>query len=280
VEEVYFRDRQTRETTLVTADSRVDNSKVDVTRDGRFLIFSRLRTLTAYDRLTGSFVDIANGSVPSAAVTAVAFVSSVALVPSDTNGVADIYVFGDPSPPGPPSNLTTSLNGSSLTLSWTAPQLGPATSYVVQAGSSSGLSNLANFNTGNTATTYSASGVAPGTYFIRVRGANTAGTGPASNETTLFVASPCAPSPPANLAASVSGSTVTLTWTAGSGATSYVLLVGSAAGQSNVLVSDLGSTATRVESTNVSSGTYFVRVQALNACGQSAASNEVIVTVR
>ena len=92
------------------------------------------------------------------------------------------------------------------------PQLGPANSYVVQAGSSSGLSNLANFNTGNTATAFSTSGVAPGTYFIRVRGTNTAGTGPASNETMLFVASPCAPSPPANLAASVSGSTVTLTW--------------------------------------------------------------------
>ena len=113
-----------------------------------------------------------------------------------------------------------------------------------------------------------------------MRAANSAGTGPASSETVLFVASPCAPPAPANLVASVSGSTVTLTWTAGIGATSYVLLVGSVSGQSNVLVSDLRSAATTTSSANVAAGTYFVRVQGVNACGPGAASNEVVVTIR
>ena len=69
VEEVYFRDRQTRETTLVTADSRVNDTKVDLTRDGSFLIFSLARTLTAYSRLNGSLTAVVAGSFPSAAVT-------------------------------------------------------------------------------------------------------------------------------------------------------------------------------------------------------------------
>jgi hypothetical protein len=61
---------------------------------------------------------------------------------------------------------------------------------VVQAGSSSGLSNLANFNTGGTATTFSAAGVGGGTYFIRVLAQNLGAQSAASNEVVVVVASP------------------------------------------------------------------------------------------
>ena len=88
------------------------------------------------------------------------------------------------------------------------------------------------------------------------------------------------PAAPGNLGAAVSGRTVTLTWAAGNGATSYLLLVGSGPGRNDLLVTDLGSAATMLTASNVIAGTYFVRVQALNACGQSGPSNEAVVTVR
>src|ERR1700730_4520205 len=61
--------------------------------------------------------------------------------------------------PGAPVNLSTSANGSTVTLTWGAPAAGdPVTSYVIEAGSGPGLANLANFVTNSTATTFSATG--------------------------------------------------------------------------------------------------------------------------
>jgi len=57
----------------------------------------------------------------------------------------------------------------------------------VEAGSVPGLSNLANSDLGSPATAYVASGVGHGTYYVRMRGRNGCGTGPASTETLLFV---------------------------------------------------------------------------------------------
>jgi hypothetical protein len=97
----------------------------------------------------------------------------------------------------------------------------------------------------------------------------------------VTVGSNCAgPGPPSNLSAAIFGTTVTLTWAPGIGATSYRLLVGSGPGLNDVVVSDLGSAATIGTATNVRAGTYFVRVQSLNACGQSGVSNEAVVSVR
>jgi hypothetical protein len=57
---------------------------------------------------------------------------------------------------------------------------------MLEAGSAFSLANLFNGNIG-TATSLATS-VPPGTYFVRVRGVNACGTGPASNE--LIVAHP------------------------------------------------------------------------------------------
>ena len=80
--------------------------------------------------------------------------------------------------------------------------------------------------------------------------------------------------------ASVSGSTVTLAWAAGAGATSYGLQAGSGPGLSNPFDQDLVSPATSFTATNVGAGTYFVRVRSINTCSVSAASNEALIIIR
>ncbi len=187
--------------------------------------------------------------------------------------------------PGAPANLSTSSSGSSVTLAWSAPTSGDAvTGYVIEAGSAPNLANLANVVTGSTATSFSADGVGNGTYYVRVRAQNAAGTSVASNESTLMVGSAACTTPPnapSGLAIATSGSTVTLTWSAPAGTcapTSYVLQAGSAPGLIDLANSNVGH-ATSYLATNVGSGTYYVRVRAANAYGQSAGSNEFTLTV-
>ena len=187
--------------------------------------------------------------------------------------------------PSAPMSLVASSSGSSVALTWSAPTGGDAvTTYFIEAGSAPGLANLANFATGNSLTTFQASGVGAGTYYVRIRAANGAGSGSPSNEAVLVVTGtgPCIPpgSPIGLTIAANSGGTVTLTWTAPTGPiTSYVLEAGSAIGLSNLVNSDLGTSSATLTATGVGVGTYYVRVRAKNACGNSGASNEVVVTV-
>ena len=194
-----------------------------------------------------------------------------------------VATIGSPSlKPGVPTGLIATASGSSVALAWTAPTNGGAvSSYVVQAGSSPGLADLANFSTGNAATIFSAGGVGTGTYFVRVLASNASGTSAASNEVVLVVGPTCATlGPPSNFAATISGSTVFLSWTAGLGATSYRLQAGSAVGRTDLLDTVLPSVATTLTAVNVGVGNYFVRVLSLNGCATSTPSNELLVSVR
>jgi len=188
-------------------------------------------------------------------------------------------------PPGPPTGLSGAVNGTTVTLTWTAPASGGApTSYVILAGSAPGLSDLANFDTGSALSTFTATNVAPGTYFVRVLARNDSGTSSASNEIAVTVAGSCAapPGAPTGLAAAVNGNTVTLTWHAPAGGcppTSYVIQAGSTPGSSNLANFSTGSAATSFVANNVASGVYYVRVLAADAAGTSGASNEILLSV-
>jgi hypothetical protein len=189
------------------------------------------------------------------------------------------------SAPSAPNGLTATASGSTVTLAWQAPTgTDPATSYTIEAGSAPGLANLANFSTGNSATSFTASGVGAGTYYVRTRATNDNGASGASNEATLVVGSAAcavAPNAPTGFAIAVSGGTLTLTWSAPAGgcaASSYLLQAGSSAGSSELANSNVGSGTTYV-AIGVGAGTYFVRVRAMNAFGQSSPSNEVVSSV-
>jgi matrixin len=211
-----------------------------------------------------------------------------ALQSDDVAGAQVLYggASAPSTPPGSPTGLITSSSGTTVFLSWNAPSSGGApTAYMIEAGSAAGLANLANFSTGNTATSFSSGGVGAGNYYVRVRARNAAGTSSTSNESLLVVGGGgggCSTPPaPGNFQLTFNnGGTVSFAWAASAGATSYVIEAGSLPGAANLANSDLGSPATSATFSGVGAGTYYVRLRAKSGCGQvSGASNEVVLII-
>lgn len=102
----------------------------------------------------------------------------------------------------------------------------------------------------------------------------------ASGDSVADIAVAPHPPAPAGLTAAVVGRQVTLTWSAGARSpllSGYDLEVGSAPGASDLVRLPLAVTS--FAAAGVPSGAYYVRVRARNYAGQSAASNEILVTV-
>jgi hypothetical protein len=90
------------------------------------------------------------------------------------------------------------------------------------------------------------------------------------------------PGAPTNLSATVTGTTVTLNWTApatGGPPATYQVEAGSFSGAANLANALTNSPVPGATFPGVPPGTYFVRVRARNALGTGGASNEVIVNV-
>jgi fibronectin type III domain protein len=200
--------------------------------------------------------------------------------------------------PPPPSNLTSMLNGSTLTLAWTASS--GATSYLVEAGTGAGLTNITSFNTGSAGTTITVPGVPAGTFYVRVRARNADGTSGPSNEVSFTVGGgtcTAVPNAPTNLTSSLNGDVLTLTWNApvgGCPVESYIIVAGTTDGGSNLADFDTGSTNTTFFANvggvlDVSNalgrsiaaagiGEFYVQVAGVNRNGRGARSNARRVT--
>ncbi len=184
--------------------------------------------------------------------------------------------------PAAPTNLRASTAGFTTQLTWDAPALAlgaAATSYVIEAGVSPGTTVV---TLPTTATSQAVPGVPPGTYFVRVRGVNSFGTGAASNEIVVAVgvSGTSVPEPPTNLLSYVNDGALTMTWspsTAGSPSTGYVVEVGSTGGASNIATVPVAGL--RFTYSPVPNGVYFFRVRSTNAAGISQASAEQMVVV-
>ena len=127
-----------------------------------------------------------------------------------------VYVFAQPAGPQVPGapTLTGSVTGTTVMISWTPSTTGaPPVSYIVQAGTAPGTSNLSNGNVG-AITTLSAT-VGPGTYYVRVLAVNAVGSSGPSNEVTLIVGG--VPGQPSVTSAIASGGVLTVSWLAGAG---------------------------------------------------------------
>ena len=88
--------------------------------------------------------------------------------------------------PAPHDLKVVSIKGSAVDIAWGA-GAGAPTSYILEAGSAPGKSDQSRTDLHSSATTYTATGVKPGTYYARVFGVSACGTSPASNEVVAVV---------------------------------------------------------------------------------------------
>ena len=193
--------------------------------------------------------------------------------------VSNEIVAGCVAPPLPPTALTTTINGTTLSLAWSAP-LDAVTSYVFSAGTASGLSDAATTTLPASLTAISGT-VRGGTFFVRVQAANACGTSGPSGEVFFTIGAPDPlPAAPTNLAASVTGSTVSLTWSAPAGpVTGYVLEGGTALGLANIGAIQVGA-VTSFAIPGAPPGVYAVRVRGVTSAGSGAPSADVVVVVQ
>lgn len=136
------------------------------------------------------------GSFPAGALTRVSGVLSSGTYFARVRGVgasgtggpsseAIITVPSTATPPSAPGPLSASVAGGVVSLTWGAAS-GNATTYVIEVGTASGLSDIGSLVTGHLDTRLVAA-APPGTYFVRVRAANARGLGPATSEVRLVV---------------------------------------------------------------------------------------------
>jgi hypothetical protein len=154
------------------------------------------------------------------------------------------------------------------------------TEYIVEAGSSYGSSDIITFRTGNASTTLTVAGVPAGRYYVRLR-ASVSGIVGLSSADILVLVGECTapPSAPVSFEHTVAGSVVTLSWSAGIGgcpASSFLITAGLEPGSGALVAIPVTGNGISVVAPN---GTYYVRIYALNAFGQSYPSIERAIVV-
>lgn len=174
-------------------------------------------------------------------------------------------VVNAPAVPSAPAHLLATVNGSTVSLSWTNTFAGgaPSSLWLSVTGDLTATLPL------SIGESFTAAGVPAGSYTVRVVAVNAAGISTPSNAVTLTVPSACAlPDPPTGVQAWTIGRTVAMSWNApssGAAVTGYTVHVsGSYAGSFDV--------ADRQISGAAAPGTYTLSVVARNPCGAGAPS--------
>jgi fibronectin type 3 domain-containing protein len=197
-------------------------------------------------------------------------------------------VTGDVSAPTAPANLAATGGLDSVGLTWSASTDNVAvTRYNVHRGTAAGFTpSAANRIAQPAGTSYTNTSLPPGTYYYKVTAEDAAGNvSPASNEASAVVTGDVTPpGAPGSLAASGSGNSVALTWTASTdnvGVTRYNVHRGTAAGFTPSAANRIAQpTGTTHSDPGLAPGTYYYRVTAEDAAGNvSPASNEASAVV-
>jgi hypothetical protein len=174
------------------------------------------------------------------------------------------------------------LSGASVSLRWSSFGASNIVEYLLEVGTAPGLSNLFNGSLGAASSIRGT--VAPGTYFVRVRARRSDSTILVSNEVSFSTgisssnSAGCTapPAAPVDVSGLVAGGNATVRWTAAPGATSYIVQAGTAPGLSDIFHGNIGPS--NLVAAEVGGGfSAYVRIVAVNACGTSAASEEILL---
>jgi fibronectin type 3 domain-containing protein len=193
--------------------------------------------------------------------------------------------------PGAPVIGSATPGDSQATVTWQAPTSNggaPVTSYTVTSSSTQDTAHSATLDCtapGNPcagALSVTVTGLTNGlTYTFTVKATNSMGTGPASAPSNAVIPGPAVPSAPQNLTASAGSNGITLNWSAANGngtaVTNYKIYRSTTSG-SETLLTTVGNVLTYTDSSVASATTYFYKVTAVNANGESARSNEASAT--
>jgi len=191
--------------------------------------------------------------------------------------------------PDAPTGLTARASGSTtINLSWTAPDNGGAAirGYLIEE-STDGGSTFSELVASHSTTTYSHTGLDPGTTrHYRVSAINSVNTGSPStavSATTEPASTVTAPAAPTGLTARASGSaTISLSWTApddgGATITGYLIEVSTDGGSTFSELVPRHSTTTYSHTGLDPSTTRHYRVSAINSAGTGSASTVVSAT--
>ena len=172
--------------------------------------------------------------------------------------------------PSAPTAVVVSVVGQTVTVDWTASANDGGDALITYNVS---FGAVAASETGTSSTF---SDVAPGTYTASVTATNSGGTSAAGTSAAFDVADPiAAPSAPAGVTASVSGQSVTISWSvsADDGGDPAIAYLVSFPGQSD------STENTTLTFDNVAPGTYTASVAASNSGGTSAAGVSASFTV-
>lgn len=187
--------------------------------------------------------------------------------------------------PTPPIGLKYFVNGNTISILWSVTSENH-TQWIIEAGGSPGTTFFS-FPTSQVANpellsqlipSFTAVGP-PGNYYVRVRGANAEGISGPSNEILMPITGGCQPpGAPTQFGAIVRNSYGLLQWNPGQGGlpTHYVLQARFTPTGPLVAVIQTGTRFINVPS--IPSGTYYLEVYAVNACGTSPVSNQIVVT--
>ena len=176
-------------------------------------------------------------------------------------------------PPTTPA-LAASATGGLATLQW-PPATGVATSYTLLVGTAPGASDIGAVPMG--AATAFTSPAPPGVYYLRLASVGPCGASGFSPDVRLVVDVAPPPAPP-EVAVRVTGNTVAIGWTAVPGALGYRFEAGSGPLLRDIV--SVSTPATSLVAGGVPPGTYYVRVIAVGATGESLRPDEVAVIVR
>ena len=171
--------------------------------------------------------------------------------------------------PSAPTNFAVAVGEADIVLSWDAPTTGTADGYRVEYGEQdSEQAQTVPLTADQTSYTHSAN-VEGTTYRYRVRAHNTAGDGPWTNP--LTAARTLAPPAPTDLVIEVSGSAITLSWTAAkSGVIDTYEVRYSVSGSDTTTTASVAASETSFLHLGADGDiTYSYRVRSVNSAGNS-----------